>query len=341
MGTLAPDTAIQDLITVGREAYNKNLVAARAGNLSIRLRGGRFIITGQGAPLGFLRRDSLVVADCAGKKKQGSANLSFESGLHAAIYKTMHPGAIVHLHPPFTLTLADAGLKLNPQTFEAALFLGRVPVVPQQAPNVTDPGAVTAALTVNNIVILKNHGVVSIGETIWDAFFLAHLLEEASQMRVLSHMLRTPRGDDATPVSGARTGVKPVSLFSNRHCALLRKVAQRDQVLNGTCPTTGCSIGLKQAETGNMPLLLAFSPGKFRARPPGGTSNRFLVSGTARSWEAVFNGLMDPFTALVQKKMALEGDFRLMLQWYPFFRRLFDLWQTIPVSRELTGQEFL
>lgn len=341
MGTFASDTVIQDLITVGREAYNKNLVAARAGNLSIRLRGGRFIITGQGAPLGFLQRDSLVVADCAGNKKQGSANLSFESGLHAAIYKTMHPGAIVHLHPPFTLTLADAGLKLNPSTFEAALFLGRVPVVPQQAPNVTDPGAVTAALTLNNIVILKNHGVVSIGETIWDAFFLAHLLEEASQMQVLSHMLRTQSVGNATPVSGARTSVKPVRLFSNRHCALLRKVTKRDQVLNGKCPTTGCSIELKQSETGDMPLMLVFSPGKFRARKPGVTSNRFMMSGTAHAWAAVFNGLMDPFTALVQKKIALEGDFRLILQWYPFFRRLFDLWQTIPVSRELTEQEFL
>lgn len=341
MGTLAPDSAIQDLISVGREAYNKNLVAARAGNLSIGLRGDRFIITGQGAPLGFLRRDSLLVADYAGNKKQGSANLSFESELHATIYKTIHPGAIVHLHPPFALMLADAGLKLNPLTFEAALFLGRVPVVPQQAPNVTDPGAVAAALALNNIVVLKNHGVVSIGETIWDAFFLAQLLEEASQMRVLSHMLRTPSCEEATPISSPRTRVKPVRLFSNRHCALLRQVAERDQVLNGKSPTTGCSIGLKQSETGNIPLLLAFSPGKIRARQPGETANRFMVSGTARAWESVFNGLMDPFTALVQKKMGLEGNFRLMLQWYPFFRRLFDLWQTIPVSRELKKQEFI
>ncbi len=333
-----PKTAIQHIITVGREAYNKNLVAARAGNLSIRLRGDRFIITGQGAPLGFLRPNSLVIADRAGNKIQGSIPLSFESGLHAEIYKTVHPGAIVHLHPPVTLALAEAGLKLHPVTFEAALFLGEVPVLPQQSPNVIDVGAVTAALALNNIVILKNHGVVSIGKTLWDAFFLAQLLEEAAQMQVLSRMLREYHGEDTSHKSGVRKRVKPVRLFSRAHLNGLRQVLQGDQLLRKKSPAQQCGIGIKRTETGTVLLFLTCGQGSIEATQPTETAGEtFIISGAAQSWEAVFNGTMDPFTAIVQKKMALEGNLRLLLHWYPFFRRLFDLWQTIPVINP--GQE--
>jgi glutamine synthetase adenylyltransferase len=40
---------------------------------------------------------------------------------------------------------------------------------------------------------------------------------------------------------------------------------------------------------------------------------------------------MDPFTAIIQKKVILEGNFRDLLQQYSFFRQLFNLWQTVPV----------
>ena len=115
---------------------------------------------------------------------RGLAGPSFETGLHSALYKNLDARAIVHLHPPFTLALTDAQRVLQPVTFEAALFLGTVPVIPQQAPNVIDPSSVVAALSLNNIVILKNHGVVSVGETLQDAFFLAELLEESARMNI-------------------------------------------------------------------------------------------------------------------------------------------------------------
>ena len=330
MMTLAADKAAQEIIRVGKAAYHRNLVSGRAGNLSARLSGSRFMITGQGAPLGFLSKNDLVVADSNGDKKRGQRNLSFETGLHAALYKTMRPGAVVHVHAPSTLTLIESAQNIKPLTFEAEIFLGNVPVVPQQAPNVTDNEAVTAALALNNIVILKNHGVVSIGETIWDAFFLAELLEETAQMNIFWRFL----GKNISPNKKASPSVlkckKPVRLFSKDHFSLLQQVINRDRALHKMSIKTSVAIGIKQADTGRVHIF-AFNNGKLAGIKTEYEKCTFLITGTTAAWSAIVNGLMDPFTAIIQKKVLLEGNFRDLLQQYPFFRQLFNLWQTVPV----------
>ena len=214
MAIRAEDSAAQEIIRIGRTAYEKNLVAARAGNLSIRLGAGRFMITGQGAALGFLSRRDLIITDLDGTKIKGAGGPSFETGLHSALYKNSDARSVVHLHPPFTLALTAAQRALSPITFEAALFLGTVPVIAQEAPNVIDTAPVAAALTLNNIVILKNHGVVSVGETLRDAFFLAELLEESARMNIFSGLLlqggRKPAG---TSPAAKRKGKAGSALF--------------------------------------------------------------------------------------------------------------------------------
>jgi len=331
MISLAENKAAQEIISIGRAAYGRNLVSGRAGNLSTRLSGNRFMITGQGAPLGFLSRDDLVIADFKGNKKRGRGNLSFETGLHAALYKNMHPGAVVHVHAPFTLTLTESAQALRPLTFEAEIFLGRVPVIPQQAPNVTDIAAVVTALALNNIVILKNHGVVSIGETIWDAFFLAELLEETAQMNIFSNLLEKRARTRREASLPTRKRKKPVRLFSKEHFTLLQQVINRDHALQKPGIKTSVSVGIKQADTGRVQMLV-FNNGKLAEIKAGEKAGSFIISGTHAAWRTIFNGLMDPFTAIIQKKILLEGSFRDLLQWYPFFRQLFNLWQTIPVT---------
>jgi ribulose-5-phosphate 4-epimerase/fuculose-1-phosphate aldolase len=331
MITLAEDKAAQEIIRIGRAAYDRNLVSGRAGNLSTRLSGNRFMITGQGAPLGFLSRDELVIADFNGTKKRGRVNLSFETGLHAALYKNIPTGAVVHVHAPFTLTLAESAQALNPLTFEAIIFLGRVPVIPQQAPNVTDIAAVVTALALNNIAILKNHGVVSIGETIWDAFFLAELLEETAQMNIFSSLLGKSARTRREASLPSRKRKKPVRLFSKEHFSLLQQVINRDHILQKLGIKNSISVSIKQADTGRVQMLV-FNNGKFAEIKVGEKAGSFIISGTHAAWRSIFNGLMDPFSAIIQKKILLEGSFRDLLQWYPFFRQLFNLWQTIPVT---------
>lgn len=321
--------AARDIIAIGRTAYAKNLVAARAGNLSIRLDAARFMITGQGAALGFLRRRDLILSDLEGRRKQGTANPSFETGLHAAIYQSLNPRAIVHLHPPCALALIDAQRVLQPVTFEAALFLGTIPVIAQEAPNVLDTAPVVAALSLNNIIILKNHGVVSTGETLRDAFFLAELLEESSRMNILSCLLQTGNRKTARSAPAARRTGKPAALFSPAHCSQLEKAVNAKRIMPLSGMKTRLCFGMRQDDSGREYTVMV-EPAAVSVIE-GSRTGSLVISGTTKAWTNVFNDRMNLFTAVIQRKMAFTGSLQELLRWYPLLSPLFKIWQTIPI----------
>jgi L-fuculose-phosphate aldolase len=326
MATRAEEKAAQDIIRIGKTAYDKNLVAARAGNLSIRLGDGRFMITGQGAALGFLSRRELIITGLDGRKIQGAGGPSFETGLHAALYKNPDVRAVVHLHPPCTLALTEARRVINPVTFEAALYLGVVPVIAQEAPNVIDTAPVAAALTLNNIVILKNHGVVSAGETLRDAFFLAELLEESARMNMFTSLL--PQAD--TKAAGSARAAKrrgaPVALFSKKHRLLLQAaVSSRQRPAMGS----RLSLRMKADDTGDEYTAVIGQAGL--PASAGHAQGALAISGNSGAWKNIFNGRMDLFTAVIQNKMRLAGSLQELLRWYPALSPLFRRWQAIPV----------
>jgi putative sterol carrier protein len=172
--------------------------------------------------------------------------------------------------------------------------------------------------------------VVSIGETIWDALFLAELLEETARMNIFWRIL----GKNVRPNRKASPAVlkrkKPVRLFSKDHLLLLHQVINQDRALQKLGIKTSATVGIKQADTGRVHMC-AFNRGKLAKIKTDEKEGTFIISGTDAAWRAIFKGVMDPFTAIVQKKVLLEGSFRDLLQQYPFFRQLFNLWQTVPV----------
>ncbi|MCX5895057.1 MAG: class II aldolase/adducin family protein, partial [Proteobacteria bacterium] len=261
-----------------------------------------------------------------------------ETGLHAAIYNNLSSRAIVHVHPAFTLTLTDSACDLKPITLEAAIFLGTVPIIPQEAPNVTDTASVVASFTLNNIVILKNHGIVSVGETIWDAFFLAELLEEASHMTILSYLLAGVKRKREKAAVPKQLKAKPVKIFSKEHVSRLIKITNSNKKLQTLGKEThfSLSLGLRMQDQG-VAYTLVFKDGKIVETKQGENKDTLVMAGSRAAWCAICNGIMDPFAASIQKKMEFGASIRDLSPWYPFFRSLFALWQTIPVTEGLAA----
>ena len=81
-------------------------------------------------------------------------------------------------------------------TFESEFYLGQVPVVPQDTPSITKPELVTAALKTNNLVVIKNHGVVGVGEDFKDSFNLIETLEEAVKVAATARLFDQKVLDD-------------------------------------------------------------------------------------------------------------------------------------------------
>jgi L-fuculose-phosphate aldolase len=183
------------VIKICRQLYNKGLIAAVDGNVSIRLSGGDILITPSGVHKGFLNEADLVAVNSEGHVLNGPGRPSSELVMHMAIYQE-DPGAkaVVHTHPPWTLALSLSGNQLLPHLLiEGKMFLGEVAIVPFEGPGTESLArAVVDALHKGPAQILAHHGAVTRGPTLWKAFELMECLEHAARITALAKMLGEP-----------------------------------------------------------------------------------------------------------------------------------------------------
>lgn len=175
----------KDLIDIGRLLWDKNLVCARSGNLSCRVDNKSFLLSCHDSCLGFLTEKDFVLMNLEGKVLEGE-NTSSEAKLHSAIYKkNPKVKSIIHTHTTYINSYFAVNDTFKPFTFETKLYVGNIKAVPLNSLTVTRTEPVIASLQKNNLAVLKNHGVVAIGDNLLDAFFIIQTLEEAVKMESL------------------------------------------------------------------------------------------------------------------------------------------------------------
>ncbi len=180
MARLSQDA--RGVVEAGRRLWLRGMVAANDGNISIRLGGGRFLSTPTGRSKGFLEPHDLVLTDGEGRVLRDGRPTS-ELGMHLAIYRARpDAGAVVHAHPPAATAFAAAGLALEDCLLaEAALVLGKVPVVPFEAPGSDDLARRAAEQARQcDVFLLGNHGAVALGQDLQEAYFKMETLEHAA-----------------------------------------------------------------------------------------------------------------------------------------------------------------
>lgn len=188
--------------------YEKNLIVAAEGNLSVRLGGHCFLVTPAGVGKGRLRVQDLLEIDAQGRSPRGTA--TSEWPLHRQIYG-LRPdvGAICHAHAPWATAIAAAGRDLDGNLLtETAALLPRVPLAARALPG-TDSLALSVVPYVidHDAVLLGNHGVVTMGPDLGSAFDLLETVERLAQVTLLAE------------AAAGRPGVDP---------ALLRKLQGLD-----------------------------------------------------------------------------------------------------------------
>ncbi len=186
----------EDVINIGRKIYGLRLVAARSGNLSIRLDKNNIFITATGASLGNLTAQDIIKVDLTSAIDTKNERLTKEFPLHSLVYKNFSNRVIIHCHPTLINAYFAIYSDLKALTFETKLLLGNVPVVEQDTPFVTKPELVVDALKLSNIVAIKNHGVVSIGDKFSDALYLVEALEEAVKAAAVARLFTKEILDD-------------------------------------------------------------------------------------------------------------------------------------------------
>lgn len=321
----------EEIIDWGRCLFERKLISGWGGNISCRFGKGRFLITCQHAPLGFLNPRDLVEIDGKGKAIKKGLQPSSETPLHLAVYSGTDAQAIIHAHPPMVLAFSLAHDSFVPLSFEEKYTIGEVSVIPQETPTVVEPEIVVKELNLRPIVILRGHGTVAAGRDLREALLLTDLLEQAIHCKFLESNGRLA-DPDPTPNLTEDRGGEAYALFSPEHIAALAEIANRDvefQKLGGEEGlTTTLALAWQDTETR---WTFHFADGRIADWQTGGEAE-FVISGKREYWEAIFQGRLDPFMATQQGKLKLiRGELWRLSRWFRPFHRAFTLWQTIPI----------
>lgn len=320
------------MINTGRKLAGLHLVVAAAGNLSCRLDEENILITATGTALGDLKEDGIIKVNISRDEKK--ERLSTEFPLHRLIYKELPVKTVIHCHPPLVNGYFAVAKDLKPLTFESKLYLGSVPVVPQETPSITRPELVVEALKVNNLVVIKNHGVVAIADEFPKGLGLIETLEEAVKITAVARLF--DRGvldelDKPLQEDLARKG-DVFAMFSREHIEAIVGLVNKDEFIAKKGLEMDLTLKLAIKLDGEDKVYkFNFEKGKiikleFDQDAP------FIISAPRDVWELIFFGKLDPFVATTQGKMKLQGDLGKLSRWYVPFNRLFTLFTQVKIK---------
>ncbi len=182
----------EEICEIGRRVYNKGFAAANDGNISIRVGENEVLCSPTMICKGFMTPDDICAVDLDGNQIAGKRKRTSEILLHLTIMKERPDvKSVVHCHPPHATAFAVAGEAI-PQCIlpEVEVFMGEVPIAPYETPGgQAFADTVLPFLKATNTIILKNHGTVSFGKDLVDAYWKTEILDSYCRILLLAGQL--------------------------------------------------------------------------------------------------------------------------------------------------------
>jgi len=175
-----------------------HLVAWTSGNLSARLEGeDLMVIKASGIPFEELRPEHMVVCDFDGLVVEGDFKASSDAATHGYVYKHMpHVGGVAHTHSAYATAWAARGESIPcVLTAMADEFGGDIPIGPFALIGDAEIGkGIVDTLFQHRspAVLMRSHGVFTIGRGPRDAIKAAVMCEDVARTVHLARALGTP-----------------------------------------------------------------------------------------------------------------------------------------------------
>lgn len=183
----------EQICEIGRRVYAKGFAAANDGNISFRIADNEVLCSPTMICKGYMTPDDICTVDLDGNQLAGKRKRTSEILLHLAIMKARPEiKAVVHCHPPHATAFAVAREPI-PQCVlpEVEVFLGEIPFAPYET-----PGGHAFANTVlpflkpgTNVMMLANHGTVSFGQELEQAFWRTEIVDAYCRILILAKQL--------------------------------------------------------------------------------------------------------------------------------------------------------
>jgi len=205
-----PEQVKRDIAEYGRRMLSDGLVSGTSGNISVRLNDDTVLITPSGVQYGQIEPSEVCELDMTGRVLAGALVPSSETPLHLAVYQATDARAVVHTHSMYATTVACARSELPAIHYAIFRFGGDSIAVTDYERFGSDSLAESAvdALRERTAVLLGNHGAVTRGASLAEAYELTALLEWLAELYWRSSVLGEPRilgSDDVEAVAAEAT----------------------------------------------------------------------------------------------------------------------------------------
>ena len=172
------------MIDAAMELKHNDLITLSGGNVSVRKENGDYIVTPSGMYYDNMIEDDLIVFDKNGAIIEGERRPSVDTIALQYIYDHMaEVMAIIHTHQVYATAvgLIEDQLPVAVTTL-SNVTLGAVNVAPYSNPGSIEMGIQTVNYAKGKrAVILKHHGVVTIGGNLKEALYAAVYMETAAK----------------------------------------------------------------------------------------------------------------------------------------------------------------
>ena len=180
------------------ELVRYGLVVWTAGNISARVPGAELlVIKPSGVPYDELSPENMVVCDFDGRVVEGTHRPSSDTAASAYVYRHLPDvGGVVNTHSTYATAWASRGEPIPcVLTMMADEFGGEIPIAPFAMIGGEDIGqAIVETLRGHRsqAVLLKNHGVFTIGKSARDAVKAAVMCEDVARSVHVARQLGMP-----------------------------------------------------------------------------------------------------------------------------------------------------
>jgi L-fuculose-phosphate aldolase len=182
------------LVEIANQIYQNGLTPGKSGNISTKIRcNGNYqvLISSTGVSLKNISLEDVIVIDDKGNQVEGHGKPSSELNMHLEIYKKRREvSGIVHTHSPYATGFSFSGEKIpHLEGF------GKIKKYYLNEVDYATPGSMELAKIASNglenedMLILKNHGVLAIGTDLNEAALLAEFVENSAKTSFITLIL--------------------------------------------------------------------------------------------------------------------------------------------------------
>jgi L-ribulose-5-phosphate 4-epimerase len=184
------------VLAVAQEAYRQGLMSMTSGNFSARDAESNLVaITPSGRPYETMLAADVVVVDLDGRVVEGVHRPSSETPLHLGIYRGRSDvDGIAHVHSVHANAVGALGLTVPPIIGTLWKFVGGdlKTAAWKESGTVAYAEHALRVMGDQRAIIMANHGLLAIGQTVEQALEVAAYAEEGARVYLLAQSIGEP-----------------------------------------------------------------------------------------------------------------------------------------------------